>query len=167
MAICAQSSKWTGITNVSFKGTFNRRPKNSNINLPLGWFAVQFGHVTSCTPEAGKNLRHKVHGRWFEISSEKGKIIRNIRFAASNQIAFKGHKAKKLICIDWQGWIDLNGRDGTSKLPLKLKIREVNWWAALIALPKHPDPAVRASTYLGLVSLSLGLLSIFLALLAT
>lgn len=159
------SSQWTGEMSCKFSGTFERRPKPPPIDVPNGWFAVNFPHVEP------KGRRHRVHGRWFRITSENGQVTRAIRFASANQLAWISKSGKRIpanevIWIDWQAWIELNGRTGVSDQRLHLEFKEVGWWSAALGALRHPDPGVKISVYLGILSLTLGLLSLFLALVA-
>ncbi len=158
-----------------FQGKFKRRPQRPAIDVPNGWFAVNFSHVTKETDgkhdkDKSKAYRHTVHGRWFKISSDKGSVIRVIRFAANNQLAWtsqsgkKSISAKKVIWVDWQAWIELNGRTGVSDESLDLKFEEVGWWRAALGALGHPDPAVKVSVCLGLLSLALAVVSFVVAL---
>ncbi len=146
----------------SFKGKFTRCHKMPVSEMPNGWFVVYYDHIKS------KRLRHKVHGQWYIISSKHGSVVRNIRFAATAQLTNaqttngpqKIWKARELIWIDWQAWIDLNGRTGQSKAAIDLTFKKVGWFKALLAMPKHPEPAIRLSAALGFLSIMLGVLSI-------
>lgn len=61
------------------------------------------------------------------------------------------------------GWIDLMGREPKTKEALSLTIRPVRFWEKYQCAVKHPEPAYRLASWMAILSLLLGLLSLGLA----
>lgn len=142
----------------AFEGKFTRvSPAQfvEKIALPLGWFVVRFDQLPD------KSARRRSHGKWFSIVSDKGTIYRMLRFSINLRGSSGAEEAQ--IVLDWAGWIDLHGRDEDVDMPLQLTISRVSGGRLPLVYLKHPDPAVRLSSYLGWTSISLGALSIILA----
>ena len=164
-----ESNKWTG-KGVLVEHVFHRRPKKPAFEVSPGWFVINFKHIHwPEDKEKSKKIRHELHGKWFIIESNHGSVIRAIRFTTSGQLRYESSDKSVVIedmdCIwmDWQAWIELNGRTGESEKPLRLKIKPASWMRGILAVRTHPDPAIRLGGYLGLLSLLLGALSILIA----
>lgn len=144
---------------LAFNATFKRRSPADfaeKVGIPLGWIVVNHGHIPKMAD------RRKAHGAWFEITSNRAKIYRMLRFSPNIK---KGNAAEPgTIVVDWIGWIDLHGRDEDVDGPIALEARRLPWWKRLWAYLKHPDPAVRLSGWLGWASLFLGVFSFLLTL---
>ncbi len=140
-------------------GTFVRKPLGAldeKTPVPIGWFALPFNLMKT------KEDRRKNHGKWFTIESKNKKIYRVLRFAPHLH-GTVNNKEQKDIVLDWVGWIDLCGRDEEVDISLDLKISKTRIWEVLFAGLMHPEPSYRLSTLLALLSVILGLLSLFLA----
>lgn len=143
----------------SFTGTFQRSSPASfadKVGIPLGWVVVHHSHIKQ------KADRRIAHGEWFEISSDRGKIYRMLRF--SPNITKGDEQNPGTMVIDWIGWIDLHGRDEDVAGAIDLKVRRIPWWKRPWAYLRHPDPAVRLSGWLGWASVILGLIALLLTL---
>lgn len=108
-----------------------------------------------------KSSRRLTHGRWFKIKSEEGEIFRILRFSAS--LEGSPNSGKGQIVIDWPGWLDLFGRAENVDGPIDLEFSEARWWQFPRLAVSHPDPTIRLSGLLGLLSVALGILSVILA----
>lgn len=138
-----------------FEGDFARVSPTKfveKIALPVGWFVVRFDQIQD------KAARRNSHGKWFSIKSDRRTIYRMLRFSVN----LKGTtpNGNPEIVLDWAGWIDLYDRDENVDAPLHLTISRVSWWKRPWVYLKHPDPAVRLSSYLGWASVILGAISI-------
>lgn len=147
------------MSDFSFKATFERIAPAAfaeKIGIPLGWIVVNHNHIPD------KANRRIAHGEWFEISSDRAKIYRMLRF--SPNIAKGNATTNAKIVVDWIGWIDLHDRDENVDGPITLKVRRLPWWKRPRAYLKHPDPAVRLSGWLGWASVILGAIALLLTL---
>ncbi len=123
-------------------------------DFPLGWFVINYKLFD------GKIERRKAHGKWYKIKSEKGQVIyRILRFSTNLSVVNDNNK----IVLDWMGWIDLNGRDGDEKSPLGLEISKAKFHELIYCGLSHPDPAFRLSTLLGIISVSVSIISLIIA----
>lgn len=140
-------------------GSFSRKPLGElkeKMPVPAGWFVIPYNLMPD------KKDRRKYHGKWFTIESDNKKIYRVLRFAA-NLHGTTNNDEQKDIILDWVGWIDLCGRDEDVEIPLKLKISKSNLWQKYICAGlNHPEPSYQLSSILALISVILGLLSLFL-----
>jgi len=66
--------------------------------------------------------------------------------------------------MDWVGWLDLCDRDDNAPESLELEITKTRWWEAPFLAVAHPDPIIRMSGLLGLLSIGLGIWSVVLTL---
>ncbi|HUW29349.1 MAG TPA: hypothetical protein VMV97_12145 [Sulfuriferula sp.] len=128
------------------------------IGIPAGWFVISHRWM----PE--KSNRRLSHGRWFKIKSTHGEVFRILRFSASLEGSPKAGSGQ--IVIDWPGWLDLFGRADDVDGPIELEFSEARWWQFPRLAVSHPDPTIRLSGLLGLLSVVLGVLSAILALVA-
>lgn len=103
-----------------------------------------------------------MHGRWFRIRIQEREIYRILRFAPN----LKGSKKRGEgeMFVDWPGWIELSDHEAETERPLDLVLEEAGWWRFPQFVMSHPDPMFRLAGFLGLLSVALGLLSLFLAL---
>ena len=140
----------------SIDGSFTRvSPAQfvEKLSFPLGWFVVRYSWV------AEMSIRRKSHGNWYAITSDRNQTIyRMMRYS----IDLKANIADKTgeIVLDWVGWIDLYDREEKVDGPLRLIIKPVPWWKLPRVFLRHPDPAIRLSSYLGWGSILLGALSL-------
>ncbi len=143
------------------KGQFTRVSPAAfaeKIGIPAGWFVISYRWMPL------RPNRRLAHGRWFKIKSSQGEIFRILRFSAS----LKGTptEGKGEIVIDWPGWLDLFDRAEDVDGPIELEFSEAQWWQWPRLAVSHPDPTIRLSGILGVVSVALGVLSIILAVIA-
>ncbi|HVZ17141.1 MAG TPA: hypothetical protein VG897_08490 [Terriglobales bacterium] len=125
------------------------------VGIPLGWFVISHRHMPV------KSRRRVAHGRWYRISCEGYSIFRILRF--SPNLKFSQADENELV-VDWVGWLDLHGRADDVDGPLTLKIEPLPLILTPLMTVKHPDPIYRLMGWLALISVGLGLLSIFLSL---
>lgn len=130
-----------------------------DFEIPAGWFVISY-KLVEC-----KKDRRLLHGRWFSIKSPNGEIFRILRFSPhlEPKSLEDGSKTKGEIILDWPGWVELSGY-GEAKEPLDLVLEEAGWWRFPQLVMSHPDPMFRLAGLLGLISVGLGILSLFLAL---
>jgi hypothetical protein len=133
------------------KGTFRRVSPVEFFErggVPLGWIVVRHSHVDT--------IRHRrqTHGRWVCLRSERGQIFRVLRYSVNLPASE--------IVVDWAGWIDLQGRGDKESEELSLTITTAQWWQFATIPFRHVDPAYRLSTWLGAISVALGILSVLL-----
>lgn len=121
------------------------------IGMPIGWFVLPHRLV----PDMAE--RRRLHGRWCKLSTDKGTAYRVLRF--SPRLRSKGDGAPEVV-LDWAAWIDLNGRDENVGGPAEIAIQEARWWAYPKLATTHPEPSYRLASWIALVSLGLGLLSV-------
>lgn len=138
-----------------FNAKFHRKSPSDfaqKIGIPLGWFVVHYNFVPK------KKHRRLAHGNWYELKSEHGKIYRILRFSPSMI-----YNKKPEMVLDWVGWLDLYGRAENVDDPLQLSVQRIRVWNIPRAYISHPDPGIRLSAWLGLLSLALGILSVYVA----
>lgn len=111
-----------------------------------------------------KSDRRRSHGRWFKIESEKATVFRILRF--SPNLRMSGADKTGEFVVDWPAWLMLHGYSDDVDPPLKLKFSRAGWWTYPILAVSHPDPVVRLSGGLGMLSFVLGLISLVLAVFA-
>jgi hypothetical protein len=111
-----------------------------------------------------KAQRRRSHGSWFKIESDRGTVFRILRFS----VQLKGSPAigSGQLVIDWPAWLQLHGYEDQVDSPLELKFTRVGWWAFPILAVSHPDPTIRLSGALGVLSFGLGAVSVVLAIVA-
>lgn len=122
--------------------------------LREGWFAVSHHWVLE------KEQRRRLYGRWFRLDSDHvghRPVFRVIRF--SPNLPYDSSQHVGGIAIDWEAWIDLQGRDGIELDILHLMIRPARPWEAAYAVLWHPNPSERWAARLGALALVLSLLS--------
>lgn len=142
------------------RGKFHREALSAPgdvAQLPGGWFAISHRWIDD------RAARRRLHGRWFKLTSSYGTIFRAIKFAPN----LKGgaNKEEGAIVLDWPAWLELNGFPNELEEKLELSITRVRWWHWPKLAISHPDPAIQTSGWLGILSLALGIISLFLALL--
>jgi hypothetical protein len=115
-------------------------------NLDTGWIVLRHDHLET------KTERRETHGRWVKIRSDKGTIYRIIRYS--------GSLGRDNIVIDYLGWIELQGREDEIQVSYPITISTVRWYETPILPFKHIDPGIRLSSYLGGLSVILGILSL-------
>ena len=125
------------------------------VGIPAGWFVMSYRWM----PE--KLNRRSFHGRWFKIKSTRGEVFRILRFSAD--LSGGPTKGAGEIVIDWPGWLDLYGRAEDVDGSIELEFTKAKWWQFPRLAVSHPDPTIRLSGLLGLLSVGLGFLSIILA----
>lgn len=127
-----------------------------SVGIPAGWFVVSHKIMPA------KGERRLAHGAWYCIKGPGGSVYRILRFSPN----LRWENPTSEIVIDWQGWLDLNGRAEDVTGPAELEILNVRWWKTPVLAVAHPDPAVRMAGVLGLISIGLGVLSVVLTLAA-
>lgn len=140
------------------RGSFTRRSPSSfaeNVGIPVGWFVISWRMV----PEKG--ARRKLHGRLFKISCGDRKVYRILRF--STHLRGSRGPTNGEVVIDWPAWLELSDFAEESRDDLELLIEPAPRWHLWRLAFSHPDPAYRLAAILGLVSVGLGFLSLFLA----
>jgi len=134
---------------------------NPDPNLPLGWFAISHRFMTDSEGHYDKKKCRRAHGKWFQISSEKGRVFRVLRFNPSLQSAQEPSK----IIIDYEGWLKLIDYGDDADKPIKLTIQPARWFRqCLLIAVSNPDPLSRLASWVSVVSLGLGILALVLAL---
>lgn len=123
------------------------------IGIPLGWCVISHRYMPD------RSERRNAHGRWFKLSTDKGCAYRVLRFSAN----LDGAVGKEgVLVLDWPGWLDLNGRTENLEETLEVTITKARWCQYPALAVAHPDPAIRWGSWMAIISLGLGLLSIFL-----
>jgi hypothetical protein len=143
------------------KGQFTRIPPADfaeKVGIPAGCFVVSHRWMLD------KSHRRLSHGRWFKITSPEGEIFRILRFSPSFEGSLKSGTGQ--IVVDWPGWLDLFGRAENVDGPIELEFSQAHWWQFPRLAVSHPDPTIRLSGLLGLMSVALGILSVILAVVA-
>lgn len=143
------------------KGKFTRISPAAfaeKVGIPAGWFVVSHRWM----PE--KSTRRQSHGRWFKIKSTEGEIFRILRFSVKLEGSPKSGTGE--IVVDWPGWLELFGHAENVDGPIELELSEAHWWQFPRLAVSHPDPTIRLSGLLGLLSVVLGVLSVVLAVVA-
>lgn len=139
------------------KGTFKRVSPAAfdHINLPLGWTVISHRWMPD------KSARRHAHGKWFRLKSDFGISYRVLRFSPN----LPGSPANGIgdLVLDWPAWLELNGYADDVSGELELEITKARAWQIIQLATSHPDPAMRLSSALGLISVVLGILSIALA----
>ena len=131
------------------KAIFIRKTSKDDF-LQNGWFAINHNWVL-------KEKRRRFHGKWFKLISKYGKSYRILRF---DPRIGKVQESKGEIDVDWQAWIKLNGFANDILGSLELEIKKVRFWEYSFVGLTHPDPAIRLSSYLALISIILGILGV-------
>ena len=143
------------------QGTFRRVSPAAfaeRVGIPAGWVVVSYRWMPD------KSQRRRSHGRWFKIESEKATVFRILRFSA--QLSGSPKVGHGQLVVDWPAWLQLHGYEDNVDPPLELKFTRVGWWAFPILAISHPDPTIRLTGALGVLSFGLGVLSVVLAIVA-
>lgn len=138
---------------------FKRRPPavlDETIPLPLGWVVLPFRAMPI------KSDRRKYHGKWIKIKSDDATIYRVLRFSANIKGKIAGDGAMDIL-LDWAGWLDLCGRVEDEIQELTLTISNTNIFERIYAGLTHPEPTIKISMKLAIISVALGLTSILMA----
>lgn len=149
-------------THNSINGMFNRLSPTKfaeKASIPLGWMVISSRCVSS------KSERRRTHGKWFRIESAHGTSYRVLRFSPNLAAPAADHPGK--LVLDWPAWLELNGYADDVSTPLQLTITKASLWHLPQVAASHPDPTVRISSELALISVVLGILSIILAITLT
>jgi hypothetical protein len=139
------------------KGTFDRIAPAvfaEKTGIPLGWMVISHRWMPD------KSDRRRAHGKWFRLKSAHGTSYRVLRFSPNLEVSPK--ESRGGLVLDWPAWLELNGYADDVSGPIELEITKASLWLPQLAA-SHPDPAMRLSSMLGLVSVILGILSIILA----
>lgn len=128
-------------------------------NLPMGWMVVSSRWMPN------KAERRHAHGKWYRVKSTDGKCFRVLRF--SPNLTGSPDQESGDIVIDWAAWLQLNGYAEELPRSADLQLTRARWWQIGGLAAAHPDPAIRLSSMLGLLSVVLGALSIALAFVLT
>ena len=137
-------------------GRFERislEAKNSIIDIPMGFFAISHNWIDD------KKNRRKLYSKWFKISSNNRSVYRSLKFSANLKGSTKIGNGE--ISIDWGAWLILS--DFSDEIPesLELKIRTANFFDIPRILIFHPNPSEKLAAQIALVSLILGIISLF------
>ncbi len=124
------------------------------VGIPLGWFVISHRHMPV------KSRRRIAHGRWYRITCDGYSIYRILRFSPNLRYDMNGECE---VVLDWVGWLDLHGRADNVDGSISLEIEELPAIFTPLMAITHPDPTYRLMGWLSLISLALGILSIFLA----
>lgn len=126
----------------------------STKHLQSGYFVISYNFVKD------KDERRYQHGKWYEIKSEHASIFRALKFDGS--LTSDPVKPAEIV-LDYIGWLELIGRASDIRQEVPLTIRSARWYQYPKLAISQPDLTFRLSIWVGLISLSLGLLSLFLA----
>jgi hypothetical protein len=136
---------------------FTRHIYNNETNknqLELGWFSISHHFIVN------KIERRKSYGKWFKIKSNKTKIYRQLKFDPT----LKALGDNPEIILDWDGFIKLHDFDiDSNSKEIKCSIERANLFEIILANIKHPDQGLSAAFILGIISLLIGILSLFLS----
>lgn len=144
------------------KGVFTRMAPAAfaeKTGIPLGWMVISH----RCMPD--KSERRRAHGNWFQVKSAHGTTFRVLRFSAN--LAGSPPNTPGDLVLDWPAWLELSGYANDVPDSLSLEITKAKLWQLPWLAAAHPDPSMRLSSTLGLISVVLGILSIVLALVLT
>ncbi len=125
--------------------------------LPLGWCAIYWRFIDGID---GMAERRKQHGRVWRISCDNRSIFRILRFSGNLQYA-AGSPAQ--IAVDYLGWLVLCDHEENLEASRKLSLRPAAWYECPLFAFKHPDLTYQLATWIAVISLFLGLISIGLA----
>lgn len=142
---------------MKLSATFTRKSPAEfaqKIGLPVGWFVLPHRLIESMAE------RRRLHGKWCKLKSENGTAYRVIRFSPRLKGTNRGDGAD--IVLDWLAWIDLNDRDENVESPLRISIAEARWYEYPWLAVSHPEPSYRLASWIALVSLMLGGISVAL-----
>jgi hypothetical protein len=124
--------------------------------VPVGWFVLPFPMIEE------KEQRRKLHGKWCRLASEKGAVYRVIRFSPR----LKSKSTTPEIVLDWVAWLELNGRDENVQDPIEISITKANPLQILFAAVHHPEPGYRIASWLALVSVGMGVVSLLMGIIS-
>lgn len=140
------------------QGTFKRVSPAAfaeQVGIPMGWMVISHRWMPN------KPDRRRAHGKWYRVKSGQGVCYRVLRFSAKLSGAPSGITGD--LVIDWPAWLELCGYADDVSGSLQLEFSKARWWQLISLAASHPDPAIRLSSILGIVSVFLGILSILLA----
>lgn len=144
-----------------FEGTFSfvsTGQLSEESQLTLGWFAVSHHWFSGERDgKSAKKRRRLAYGRWYKILSEDSSAYRVLRF--SPQLEFDDGRRGQMV-VDRVGWLELSGRPAEEPEEMDLEIRPLKFWERLNPAFFHPDPAYRLASWIALLSLGLGILSL-------
>ena len=126
--------------------------------LSLGWCAISHRHF--CT----KSERRRLTGNWICIRSEHAKIYRVLRFSATLRADVESNNGD--LVLDYDGWLKLSDFIESTPEALQVTIDKVRWWQLPFCAIGHPDPSYRLSSWLGIISVVLGLIGMGLGVLS-
>lgn len=138
------------------KGTFSQvslLTKDSVIEVPLGWFAISYAWVNE------KRSRRLAYARWFKISSGQNCVFRSLKFSANLKGSEKIGSGQ--ISIDWGAWLSLTDFPDDVPSSLELEITPARFWDYPRIIISHPNPSDKLAAQIALVSLFLGIVSLF------
>lgn len=125
--------------------------------LPMGWFAVSWRLFNDTDTR-------KLTGKIFRISTSKGSIYRTLRFSAD---AITEDPECSPLYLDYDGWLKLDGyRSDASPKIENVTITQCTKIRSLGAILTYPDPVQRLIGWVSLISVIVGLISLGLGLLA-
>ncbi len=127
----------------------------------LGWVYVR--HDALAPPYDEKAARRRLRGALVAIRCKKSGRTIHRRIAFRAILKKPGDGTPGEIGLDWDSWIALTDADpALEDRDLDLEIRRSRAPLAWLGVG-HPDPTVHAAAVLGVVALSLGVLSLGLA----
>jgi hypothetical protein len=134
---------------------FTSEPLPGGDNLPVGWFAISDRFLDGATE------RRRARNQWYRLKGQRGTIYRVLRFAPN---LMAGDDVKPAgLAVDYQGWWELQGLTVPADPILSLDISRVGNFGRVVAACKHPDPTYRMASWLAVIALALGVVSILLA----
>ena len=124
------------------------------VEVPLGWFVISHRWMPD------KKERRQGHGKWYRLSTANGSVYRVLRFSVNLEgTPDKGGQ----IVLDWPAWLDLHGREENVDGSLTISIIRARWYEYPGLAISHPDPAIRWGSWIAVLSLALGVISVILA----
>ena len=126
----------------------------STKHLQSGYFVISWRFFNDMEE------RRRSHGKCYEIKSKNASIFRALKFDGGLQSATENRAE---IVLDYIGWLELIGYADDINRPIQLTIRRARWYHYPKIAISNPDLTFRLSSWVGIISLALGLLSLALA----
>ena len=134
---------------------FARASGTDALDLREGWFIVSYRLLSDSDRQS-----RKYYGRWHKISCGRARVYRCLR--TSPTLASSDEPAT--MVIDWDAWCRLSQDTKVDEKALALSIRPAHLIEAMV-LGGHPDPGIRASYQIALISLFIAIVSLIISLL--
>lgn len=96
----------------------------------------------------------------FADKGEHAIIFRLVRFSPNLEGSLSAGSGK--VVMDWTAWLRLSGFADETDAALSLKFSRSPWWHFPAWMITHPEPTVALSGVISLISLALGVISLFL-----